>query len=69
MAGASRVMLFHYLGYIGSMVLVWLVMILAVAPQPLRILHTPMIALLAVAAILFGSFGILYVVRGGHRGG
>ncbi len=69
MARASRVMLFHYLGYFGSMALVWLVMILALAPEPLRALQTPLIALLALAAVLFGSFGILYVMRGGHGGG
>ncbi|MDT7889963.1 MAG: hypothetical protein RQ885_13450 [Desulfurococcales archaeon] len=69
MARASRIMLFHYLGYFGSMILVWLVMILSPSPQPIRILLKPVEALLLIASLLFGIFGLLYVLRGGHRGG
>ncbi|MEM1610524.1 MAG: hypothetical protein QXQ57_02625 [Sulfolobales archaeon] len=69
MARASRVMLFHYLGYFGSMVLVWLVMVATLLPQPAGILVKPLEILLLIASLLFGVFGILYVIRGGHRGG
>jgi hypothetical protein len=69
MAGASRVMLFHYLGYFGSMILIWLVMVATLLPLPMRILLKPLEALLLIASLLFGIFGVLYVMRGGHRGG
>ncbi len=69
MARASRVMLFHYLGYFGSMILVWLVMIATLLPHPMGILLKPLEVLLLIASLLFGAFGILYVMRGGHRGG
>jgi len=69
MARASRVMLFHYLGYFGSMILVWLVMVATLLPHPMGILLKPLEALLLIASLLFGVFGILYVMRRGHRGG
>jgi hypothetical protein len=51
------------------MILIWLVMVATLLPHPMRILLKPLEALLLIASLLFGIFGILYVMRGGHRGG
>lgn len=68
MARASWVMLLHYLGYIGSMVLVWLVMVLSLLrDQP--VVQMVLLPLLFLASLLFGVVGLSHVVRGGgHRG-
>lgn len=68
MVRASRAMLFHYTGYFGSIVLVWLVMISALLKNQPAI-STFLSALLLLASLLFGIVGLLYIVRGGHRGG
>lgn len=68
MARASGVMVFHYMGYFGSIVLVWLVMISTLLKgQPA--LGTLFSVLLLLASLLFGVVGLLYVIGGGHRGG
>ncbi|MEM2203131.1 MAG: hypothetical protein QXI22_02120 [Sulfolobales archaeon] len=68
MARASGVMLLHYLGYFGSMILVWLVMVSSfLKGQPLVEVALP--ALLLIASILFGVVGLLHVVGGGGHGG
>lgn len=68
MPRASRIMLFHYMGYFGSMVLVWLVMISTLLQSQLGWAGALLQALLAMASILFGVFGVLFVMRG-HGGG
>lgn len=68
MARASGVMVFHYLGYFGSIVLVWLVMISSLLKsQP--VIQGMLSALLLIASLLFGVVGLLYVIRGGRHGG
>jgi hypothetical protein len=68
MPRASKVMLFHYMGYLGSMVLVWLVMISSLLQIQLGWAGALLKVLLVVASILFGVFGVLFVMRG-HGGG
>ncbi len=62
-------MLLHYLGYIGSMVLVWLVMVLSLLKDQPAV-QIMLLSLLFLASLLFGVVGLLHEVGGGgHRGG
>jgi len=63
---ARAVMSIHYAGYMGSMALLWLVMLLSAAgvEGPLRTLF---LLLLALSSLALGVVGAAYVV-GGRRG-
>lgn len=68
MPGAWRTALLHYLGYFGSMVLMWLFMVSSSAFSIESPLSKGAAALLLIACILFGVFGVTHVVRGGEHG-
>lgn len=68
MPGAWRTALPHYLGYFGSMVLLWLFMVSSSALSVESAMSKGLAALLIAACLLFGALGAAHVLRGGRHG-